>query len=210
MEIRELREADVAIVCRHREEMFREAGSSADVLEPMTNHFREWIRPRIRDGSFRIPCLRWGCSRRRDWANIDRLAAPSVPSNRRQTRIRPQRLRRTNASAARLSAEANGPRRIRVLEARNSVRDSSRHGAGASGLFRAGMERNGRDGKAHRTVSASRWSLAFLRSSAWSENSAGGTRKKTIRRSVWPPQSSWHGGGALSEQVVAALNRLIG
>jgi hypothetical protein len=36
MELRALREADLEIICRHREEMFREAGSPAEVLKGTT------------------------------------------------------------------------------------------------------------------------------------------------------------------------------
>ncbi|RDS86331.1 GNAT family N-acetyltransferase [Dyella psychrodurans] len=52
MDIRTLRASDLELVCRHREEMFRDAGRSDDVLMPMTEHFREWVGPRIRDGSY--------------------------------------------------------------------------------------------------------------------------------------------------------------
>lgn len=52
MEVRKLSERDLELVCRHREEMFRDAGRSSDVLSPMTQHFREWLRPRLRDGSY--------------------------------------------------------------------------------------------------------------------------------------------------------------
>ncbi len=32
--------------------MFRDAGRSDDVLVPMTEHFRAWVRPRLLDGSY--------------------------------------------------------------------------------------------------------------------------------------------------------------
>lgn len=32
--------------------MFRDAGKSDDVLLPMTAHFREWLKPRLADGSY--------------------------------------------------------------------------------------------------------------------------------------------------------------
>lgn len=52
MDIRTLCAHDLELVCRHREEMFRDAGRSDDVLSPMTTHFREWVRPRLQDGSY--------------------------------------------------------------------------------------------------------------------------------------------------------------
>lgn len=52
MDIRTLRASDLDLVCRHREEMFRDAGRSDDVLMLMTRHFREWVRPRLSDGSY--------------------------------------------------------------------------------------------------------------------------------------------------------------
>ena len=52
MDVRELSESDIELVCRHREEMFRDAGRSEDVLRVMTQHFRDWLRPRLRDRSY--------------------------------------------------------------------------------------------------------------------------------------------------------------
>jgi GNAT superfamily N-acetyltransferase len=52
MEVRKLYEEDIETVCRHREDMFRDAGRAEDVLRPMTKHFREWLRPRLSDGSY--------------------------------------------------------------------------------------------------------------------------------------------------------------
>lgn len=52
MDIRTLHEDDLELVCRHREAMFRDAGKGDDVLLPMTTHFREWLRPRLADGSY--------------------------------------------------------------------------------------------------------------------------------------------------------------
>ncbi|MEA3122272.1 MAG: hypothetical protein QOH33_1845, partial [Paraburkholderia sp.] len=43
MEVRELSENDIELVCRHREEMFRDAGRSEEVLQIMTRHFRDWL-----------------------------------------------------------------------------------------------------------------------------------------------------------------------
>jgi ribosomal protein S18 acetylase RimI-like enzyme len=52
MNARELVDDDLEIICRHRETMFREAGCSEDVLSTMTTHFREWLKPRLHDGSY--------------------------------------------------------------------------------------------------------------------------------------------------------------
>ncbi|KJK11722.1 GNAT family acetyltransferase [Burkholderiaceae bacterium 16] len=52
MEVRSLGADDVELVCRHREEMFREAGRDNDILQTMTRQFRPWLEPRVRDGSY--------------------------------------------------------------------------------------------------------------------------------------------------------------
>lgn len=52
MDIRTLRTDDLDLICRHREEMFRDAGRQGDVLALMTRHFREWLAPRLRDGTY--------------------------------------------------------------------------------------------------------------------------------------------------------------
>jgi ribosomal protein S18 acetylase RimI-like enzyme len=52
MNVRSLCEGDVELICRHREEMFRDAGRSEDVLQTMTAHFRDWLQPRLRDGTY--------------------------------------------------------------------------------------------------------------------------------------------------------------
>lgn len=52
MDSRPLHIEDIELVCRHREEMFRDAGRGDDVLLPMTEHFRQWLRPRLADGSY--------------------------------------------------------------------------------------------------------------------------------------------------------------
>jgi GNAT superfamily N-acetyltransferase len=47
--------ADLELICRHREEMFRAAnapGRSDDSLRTMTAGFREWLEPRLRDGRY--------------------------------------------------------------------------------------------------------------------------------------------------------------
>ena len=52
MDIRTLHSTDLDLVCRHREEMFRDAGRGDDVLLPMTAHFRAWVESRLLDGSY--------------------------------------------------------------------------------------------------------------------------------------------------------------
>lgn len=52
METRSLHPDDLDLICRHREEMFRDAGTGDDVLASMTGHFREWLRPRLANGSY--------------------------------------------------------------------------------------------------------------------------------------------------------------
>lgn len=52
MQIREVAPADLELICRHREEMFRDAGSDERTLVRMTRHFREWLEPRLNDGSY--------------------------------------------------------------------------------------------------------------------------------------------------------------
>jgi ribosomal protein S18 acetylase RimI-like enzyme len=52
MDVRALEEADLELVCRHREQMFREAGRDEAVLQTMTAQFREWLRPRLRDRTY--------------------------------------------------------------------------------------------------------------------------------------------------------------
>ena len=52
MDIRPLGTSDLDLICRHREEMFRDAGRDDHVLALMTEHFREWVKPRLLDGSY--------------------------------------------------------------------------------------------------------------------------------------------------------------
>jgi GNAT superfamily N-acetyltransferase len=52
---RGLTAGDIDLVCRHREEMFRASnapGRTEDVLRTMTLHFRQWLAPRLADGSY--------------------------------------------------------------------------------------------------------------------------------------------------------------
>lgn len=52
MDVRKIGPDDIDLVCRHREAMFQEAGFAAETLRTMTQHFREWLRPRLIDGSY--------------------------------------------------------------------------------------------------------------------------------------------------------------
>jgi ribosomal protein S18 acetylase RimI-like enzyme len=52
MHSRFLCDADLELICRHREEMFRDAGRSEDVLQTMTTNFRSWLQPRLHDGTY--------------------------------------------------------------------------------------------------------------------------------------------------------------
>ncbi|MCP1121644.1 GNAT family N-acetyltransferase [Robbsia andropogonis] len=52
MEVRELGANDVELICGHREEMFRDAGRAEEVLQVMTQNFRNWVTPRLLEGSY--------------------------------------------------------------------------------------------------------------------------------------------------------------
>jgi ribosomal protein S18 acetylase RimI-like enzyme len=52
MDVREIAESDLELICRHREEMFRDAGRGEEVLQTMTRHFRDWLRPRLQDRTY--------------------------------------------------------------------------------------------------------------------------------------------------------------
>jgi GNAT superfamily N-acetyltransferase len=43
---------DLELICHHREEMFRDAGSREPALVVMTQNFRTWLAPRLADGSY--------------------------------------------------------------------------------------------------------------------------------------------------------------
>jgi len=45
-------EADLALICRHRYDMFASAGHAAAVLAPMTGAFRVWLHPRLVTGDY--------------------------------------------------------------------------------------------------------------------------------------------------------------
>lgn len=50
--VRSVEPDDLELICHHREEMFRDAGSAEQDLPVMTEHFREWLGPRLADGSY--------------------------------------------------------------------------------------------------------------------------------------------------------------
>ena len=52
MDTRALCPDDLELICRHREQMFREAGRSDAVLATMSAQFRSWLEPRLRDGAY--------------------------------------------------------------------------------------------------------------------------------------------------------------
>ena len=52
MDTRAIDVQDLELICRHREAMFRETGRDEATLRTMTAHFREWLRPRLADGSY--------------------------------------------------------------------------------------------------------------------------------------------------------------
>jgi ribosomal protein S18 acetylase RimI-like enzyme len=52
IEVRAVRPDDLELICHHREEMFRDAGSAEQILPVMTENFRPWLEPRLADGSY--------------------------------------------------------------------------------------------------------------------------------------------------------------
>ena len=44
--------ADLDLVCRHRHEMFKASGRTDEALAPMSAAFRDWVAPRLADGSY--------------------------------------------------------------------------------------------------------------------------------------------------------------
>lgn len=51
-QIRAVTPHDLDLICRHREEMFRDAGTPDLDLAVMTQHFARWLRPRLADGTY--------------------------------------------------------------------------------------------------------------------------------------------------------------
>jgi ribosomal protein S18 acetylase RimI-like enzyme len=52
VEVRTVGPDDLELICHHREEMFRDAGSDGQSLTTMTENFRPWLAPRLGDGSY--------------------------------------------------------------------------------------------------------------------------------------------------------------
>ena len=50
--LRNVSAADLDLVCRHREEMFRESGCPEADLAAMSAPFRSWLAPRLTDGRY--------------------------------------------------------------------------------------------------------------------------------------------------------------
>lgn len=49
---RSLEISDLETICRHRQEMFLDAGGDPDKLQVMTQHFRPWLERRLSDGRY--------------------------------------------------------------------------------------------------------------------------------------------------------------
>lgn len=43
---------DLDLICRHRHEMFKASGRTDAMMQPSTDAFRAWLRPRLSDGSY--------------------------------------------------------------------------------------------------------------------------------------------------------------
>jgi hypothetical protein len=43
---------DLELICEHRERMFAASGRTRESLQPMTAAFRQWLVPRLSDGSY--------------------------------------------------------------------------------------------------------------------------------------------------------------
>jgi GNAT superfamily N-acetyltransferase len=52
MTIRSISLADLDLICRHRREMFKDAGQSEEVLTALAEPFRQWAAPRLADGRY--------------------------------------------------------------------------------------------------------------------------------------------------------------
>lgn len=52
MDIRPLGPADLDLICRHRESMFRDSGRSDAVIEDMAGPFRAWLEPHLAAGCY--------------------------------------------------------------------------------------------------------------------------------------------------------------
>lgn len=52
IELRPVSASDLALICRHREAMFREAGNPAPAISAMLAPFAAWLEPRLADGRY--------------------------------------------------------------------------------------------------------------------------------------------------------------
>jgi len=52
MIIRPISPRDLDLICRHRREMFKDAGQSEEILNAFAEPFREWVTPRLSDGRY--------------------------------------------------------------------------------------------------------------------------------------------------------------
>jgi len=50
--IRSIASGDLDLICEHRERMFAASGHDRDSLTPMTDAFRDWLRPRLADKTY--------------------------------------------------------------------------------------------------------------------------------------------------------------
>ena len=50
--LRAVRPSDIEVICEHRERMFAASGRERADLRDMTDTFRDWLRPRLTDGSY--------------------------------------------------------------------------------------------------------------------------------------------------------------
>jgi ribosomal protein S18 acetylase RimI-like enzyme len=51
-QLRPVRSSDLDLICRHRQEMFRESGRPPAQVAAMAEPFREWLAPRLADGRY--------------------------------------------------------------------------------------------------------------------------------------------------------------
>ena len=43
---------DLDLICLHRHEMFKASGRTDAIVQPSTNAFKDWLKPRLDDGSY--------------------------------------------------------------------------------------------------------------------------------------------------------------
>lgn len=51
-ELRPVNPDDLETICRHRHEMFKVSGRTDEMVAPMTEHFRPWLKSRLEDGRY--------------------------------------------------------------------------------------------------------------------------------------------------------------